>query len=94
MRMKIFGRRVLDDCEEARYSTTREIEWVGDKVHVTETCEADTPHVIVNVETTPATTPDDHMVRCVHTSLEQRELLPAEHLVDKGYTDSQVLVES
>jgi Transposase DDE domain len=94
MRMKIFGRRVLDDCEEARYSTKREIEWVGYKVHVTETCEAETPHLIVNVETTPATTPDDHMVRCVHTSLEQRALLPAEHLVDKGYTDSQVLVES
>jgi transposase len=69
---------------EARYSTKREIEWVGYKVHVTETCEADTPHVIVNVETTPATTPDDHMVKCVHTSLEQRALLPAEHLVDKG----------
>jgi transposase len=79
---------------EARYSTKREIEWVGYKVHVTETCEADTPHLIVNVETTPATTPDDHMVKCVHTSLEQRELLPTEHLVDKGYTDSRVLVES
>jgi transposase len=79
---------------EARYSTKREIEWVGYKVHVTETCEADTPHLIVNVETTPATTPDDHMVKCVHTSLEQRALLPAEHLVDKGYTDSRVLVES
>ena len=34
------------------------------------------------------------MVKRVHTSLEQRGLLPAEHLVDKGYTDSQVLVES
>jgi transposase len=79
---------------EARYSTKREVEWVGYKVHVTETCDAETPHLIVNVETTPATTPDDHMVKCVHTSLEQRGLLPAEHLVDKGYTDAQVLVES
>jgi len=79
---------------EARYSTKREVEWVGYKVHVTETCDADTPHLIVNVETTPATTPDDHMVKPIHVSLEQRDLLPAEHLVDKGYTDSQVLVES
>jgi transposase len=79
---------------EARYSTKREIEWVGYKVHVTETCDAETPHLIVNVETTPATTPDDHMVKRVHTSLEQRGLLPAEQLVDKGYTDAQVLVES
>jgi transposase len=79
---------------EARYSTKREVEWVGYKVHLTETCETDTPHVIVNVETTAATTPDDHMVKRVHASLEPRDLLPAEHLVDKGYTDSQVLVES
>ena len=67
---------------------------MGYKVHMTETCEVDTPHLIVNVETTPATTPDDNMVKCVHKSLEQRALLQAEHLVDKGYTDSRVLVES
>ena len=79
---------------EARYSTKREIEWVGYKVHVTETCEEDMPHVIVNVETTPATTPDDHMVAVVHASLAPRDLLPTEHLVDKGYTDSHVLVDS
>ena len=79
---------------EARYSTKREVEWVGYKVHMTATCDADTPHVMVNVETTPATTLDDNMIKRVHTSLEQQGLLPAEHLVDKGYTDSQVLVES
>jgi transposase len=50
---------------EARYSTKREVEWVGYKVHLTETCETDTPQMIVNVETTPATTPDDHMVKSV-----------------------------
>jgi transposase len=79
---------------EARYSTKREVEWVGYKVHVTETCDPETPHVIVNVETTPATTPDDNMVENIHASLEQRGLLPTEHLVDKGYTDAQVLVDS
>ena len=79
---------------EARYSTKREVEWVGYKVHLTETCDPATPHLIVNVETTPATTPDDNMIETVHASLEPRGLLPAEHLVDKGYTDSQTLVES
>jgi transposase len=79
---------------EARYSTKRSVEWVGYKVHLTETCDGDTPHVIVNVETTPATTPDDHMVAVVHESLAQHDLLPAEHLVDKGYTDAHVLVDS
>ena len=34
------------------------------------------------------------MVAVVHQSLETRGLLPGEHLVDKGYTDSHVLVDS
>jgi hypothetical protein len=50
---------------EARYSTKREISWVGYKVHLTETCDPETPHVITNVETTLATTPDDNMVAVV-----------------------------
>jgi hypothetical protein len=77
---------------DARYSTKRES--TGYKVHLTETCDADAPHVIVNVETTAATTPDDNMLAVIHKSLESRDLLPAEHLVDKGYTDSRVLVDS
>jgi len=34
------------------------------------------------------------MVAVVHATLERRGLLPGEHLVDKGYTDSHVLVDS
>jgi transposase len=79
---------------EARYSTKRDVEWVGYKAHLTETCDEDRPHLIVNVETTPATTPDDNMVEVVHESEKGRDLLPGEHLVDKGYTDSKVLIAS
>jgi transposase len=79
---------------EARYSTKREVNWVGYKVHLTETCDEQQPHLIVNVETTPATTPDDKMLEQVHDSLKVRNFLPAEHLVDKGYTDAHVLVDS
>jgi transposase len=79
---------------EARYSTKRETKWVGYKVHLTETCDEEMPHLIINVETTPATTPDDNMIEVVHESLEERDLLPEKHLVDKGYTDSQVLIDS
>ena len=82
------------DDPDARYSTKRDIEWIGYKVHLTETCDADTPHRIVNVETTPATTPDDPMAAVVHQSLRGRTLLPREHLVDTGYTDAQMLVDS
>jgi transposase len=80
---------------EARYSTKSGIEWVGYKVHLTETCDHDRgPHLITNVETTPATTPDDNMLEQVHESLQKRDLLPAEHWVDKGYTDAKTLVDS
>src|SRR5512139_229122 len=79
---------------EARYSTKRGVEWVGYKVHLTETCDPATPHLIVNVETPPATTPDDNMVEVVHASLAQRNRLPAAHLVDKGYTSAPVLLDS
>src|SRR5687767_7816870 len=80
----------LFQIEKCCYSTKRDSP--GYKVHLTETCDADAPHVIVNVEA--ATTPDDNMVAVIHKSLETRDLLPAEHLVDKGYTDSRVLVDS
>ena len=53
---------------DARYSSKRGMAWVGYKVHLTETCDADRPHLIVNVETTPATTPDDNMIEEVHES--------------------------
>jgi len=81
---------------DARYSNNRDTSWVGYKAQLTETCDptCEGPHVITNVETTPATTPDDNMVAVIHRSLEKRGLLPGEHLVDKGYTDSHVLVDS
>jgi transposase len=79
---------------EARSSTQRPMEWVGYKVHFTETRDEDQPHLIINVQTTPATTPDDNMIEVVTESLEQHDRLPGEHLVDKGYTDAKVLVDS
>src|SRR5450756_2215366 len=53
---------------EARFSTKRGESWVGYKVHLTESCDGDAPRLITNVETTPATTPDDNMVEVVHKS--------------------------
>ena len=79
---------------EARFSTKRGESWVGYKVHLTESCDDDLPRLITNIETTPATTPDDNMIEVVHRSLDSRNLLPSEHLVDKGYTDATVLVAS
>jgi transposase len=79
---------------EARYSKKRTTEWTGYKVHLTETCDADQPHLITQVETTLATTPDGAVVSAIQQSLAERELLPTDHLMDTGYVDAGVLVTS
>src|ERR1017187_2476932 len=56
---------------EARYSTKRGQSWVGYKVHFTESCDDDAPRLITNIETTPATTPDDNMIEVVHPVTEE-----------------------
>jgi transposase len=77
---------------DARYSTKRDLQWVGYKVHLTETCDDDQPHLITQVITTPATTPDCVMGPPIHQDLAQRDLLPSVHLLDGGYVDAELLV--
>ncbi|MBV8932410.1 MAG: IS1182 family transposase [Kutzneria sp.] len=71
----------------ARYArrgqTTR---WKGFLTHLTETCSPEGANVITDVATTAATTHDTQVLPGIHTRLKRRGLLPAEHLVDGGYT--------
>lgn len=76
----------------ARFSMKRDFSWVGYKVHLTETCDEDRPHLITHVETTPATTPDEMALAPIHAALQARNLAPAEHLVDTGYIDTARLL--
>jgi len=79
---------------DARYSTKRETKWTGYRVHVTETCEPDEPHLVVHVTSTPATTNDSKVVEAIHADLAASDLLPAEHLVDQGYLDAELVLTS
>src|SRR5579871_1663585 len=79
---------------EARFSTKRSTLWTGYKVHVTETCDEDGPHLISQVATTRATTPDEVVTGEIQASLAHRALLPREHYVDTGYTSAALLVTS
>jgi transposase len=79
---------------EARYSRKRQTTWTGYKVHLTETCDDDQPHLITHVETTPATTPDSAVTGTIHADLARQDLLPREHLLDTGYIDADHLVTS
>lgn len=80
--------------EEARFASKRDTRWHGYKVHLTETCEPDSPNLITHVETTPATEQDNMVVEQVHAALQEQGLLPSQHLVDAGYPSADLLVSS
>jgi transposase len=79
---------------EAHYSTKRQMEWSGYKVHVTETCDEDAAHLVTHVMTGPAMQPDMTSTAAIHERLADKGLLPAEHFVDAGYVDAALLVGS
>ena len=79
---------------QARYSHKRGRDWMGYKVHLTETCDEDKPHLITNILTVSATEPDSNAVDSIHDDLKRRDLLPDEHLVDMGYTSAPLLYDS
>jgi transposase len=80
--------------QEARYGKKRETRWTGYKVHLTETCEEGSPHLITNVATTSAPITDEQMTETIHEELEQAHLLPRQHFVDTGYVTASHLVSS
>jgi transposase len=79
---------------EMHYSAKFGLEWSGYKVHVTETCDAETAHLITHVKTDQAMRPDMTCTAEIHERLAAKGLLPAEHFVDAGYVDAALLVAS
>lgn len=63
-------------------------------MHLTETCDADAPHLIVGVMTTMAPLPDGEVVGDWHAHLEKQDLAPGQHLVDTDSIDARSLAES
>jgi transposase len=79
---------------EARFANKGSKSWIGYKVHLSETCGEDTPHLITSVETTCATITDREVLEDIHQNLVQHNLLPEKHLVDAGYLDGELIVNS
>ncbi|MEV6730608.1 transposase [Streptomyces sp. NPDC051364] len=79
---------------EARRAIRGDTRWSGYLVHVTETCDSDdSVHLITDVATTGPTR-DSQALPGIHKRLHARRLLPAEHLVDGGYTSAALLDRS
>ena len=64
---------------DARYTSKRQSPWIGYSVHLTETCEQDTPNLITQVTTTPASTDDHTVLAPLQANLARRDLLRSEH---------------
>ena len=79
---------------EARYSEKRGHGWLGYKVHITETCDKDSPRLITQVTTTLATTPDLEALPEIQSDLQAQQLLPHRQLADAGYIEAKSLVDS
>ena len=77
---------------EVRYSTKRDMHWIGYKVHLTETCEQEQVEVITHVETTYAPVADVEQVATIHEALCAKGVAPGEHFVDSGYMDVRLLL--
>jgi transposase len=57
---------------DVRYARKHSIQWVGYKVHLTETCDDETPSLITHVLTTTAPVDDSKATAAIHAALETR----------------------
>src|SRR3954447_22908951 len=79
---------------EAHFSDKRSVSWTGYQVPLTETCDADTVHWIVHTETCHSMIPEVASTAEIHHKLAQKQLPPAEHVIEAGYHDAALLVSS
>src|SRR4051794_34980426 len=77
---------------DARFRTKASKNWTGYMVHFTETCDADTPHLVVHTETTPANVHEAMRTATIHDALHEKGLAPAEHLADSAYVSAAHIV--
>lgn len=79
---------------DARWSSKRSTQWSGYKVHLSETCEPDLPHLIVAVHTTAATGSDIPALADVHDRLTANQATPGEHYLDEGYVTAEAIAQA
>lgn len=63
---------------EAHYGHKRDLSWFGYKVHLTETCDEQLPHLITHVVTTDATETDVEQTQIIHQAMARRDLSTCE----------------
>jgi hypothetical protein len=79
---------------EARYRSKSGMHWTGYAAVLTETCDADRPHLITHVATTTAAVHEVNCTATIQVALVGLGLPPGEHLVDAGFVTAELLVSS
>ena len=79
---------------EARYRKRAGKNWVGYLVHLSETCDEGSPHLLTNTYTTTASVHEARCTEQIQQNLIDKGLPPGKHLVDSAYVDAELLVNS
>jgi transposase len=80
---------------EARWSEKRGKDWVGYRLHVTETAEDEVAQqFITDIDVVAANQDDSEVVDDIQKRLTERDLKPQEQAVDQGYTSGSNLAHS
>ena len=79
---------------DARFRTKSGMNWMGYMVHLTETCDAGAPHLVVHADTTPANVNEAARTGLIHAALAGKGLAPSEHLVDSAYVSADHLIRA
>lgn len=79
---------------QATYGRKQETWWIGDKVHLTETCDEGQPRLITHVETSRAGNGDFSITPLIHQALKEKDLLSTEHLTDTNFAEAKQFLQS
>jgi transposase len=79
---------------DARYRRKRGASWIGYSVHLSETCDPTTVHLLTHVHTTPASVHEAMCTATIQQALVDKACAPQEHVVDAAYVDAELLVSS
>lgn len=90
------GKEIIESPHEpeARRSKKRGIGWIGFKGQLTESCDEDRPHLIIDLEPTGALDQDNPELPKIQSRLSCRGMLPGEQYVDQGYMSGGHVIES
>ena len=77
---------------DARFRAKSSTRWTGYMVHLTESCDAEAPRLVLHADATPANVHEAARIGSIHAALAAKGLPPAEHLVDAAYVSADHLI--